>query len=154
MLETAQLLEILEGNRRLTIRTLKAFTETDLFHYSPVEPMRPFAALIREIIGLEESIMRAAAIDEFTWEPDRYRGATTAAELLEACESVRGQTLAWWPKLTVERLLTVQQDPWVPTPQSHLSRIQYAIENEIHHRGQGYVYLRMLGFEPPPFWER
>jgi uncharacterized damage-inducible protein DinB len=30
----------------------------------------------------------------------------------------------------------------------------YAIDNEIHHRGQGYVYLRALGIVPPPFWER
>ena len=35
-----------------------------------------------------------------------------------------------------------------------LVTIQYAIDNEIHHRGQGYVYLRALGIEPPPFWER
>src|SRR6266567_4456823 len=35
-----------------------------------------------------------------------------------------------------------------------LATIQYAIDNEIHHRGQGYVYLRALGIEPPPFWER
>ena len=25
----------------------------------------------------------------------------------------------------------------------------YVIDNEIHHRGQGYVYLRALGIEPP-----
>jgi len=37
---------------------------------------------------------------------------------------------------------------------SGLATIQYAIDNEIHHRGQGYVYLRALGIEPPPFWER
>jgi uncharacterized damage-inducible protein DinB len=30
----------------------------------------------------------------------------------------------------------------------------YIIDNEIHHRGQGYVYLRSLGIEPPHFWER
>ena len=30
----------------------------------------------------------------------------------------------------------------------------YAVDNEIHHRGQGYVYLRALGIEPPPFYER
>jgi uncharacterized damage-inducible protein DinB len=30
----------------------------------------------------------------------------------------------------------------------------YVIDNEIHHRGQGYVYLRVLGIEPPPFYER
>ena len=32
--------------------------------------------------------------------------------------------------------------------------VLYAIDNEIHHRGQGYVYLRALGIEPPPFYER
>jgi uncharacterized damage-inducible protein DinB len=30
----------------------------------------------------------------------------------------------------------------------------YVIDNEIHHRGQGYVYLRALGIEPPPFYEQ
>ncbi|MDP1570083.1 MAG: DinB family protein [Vicinamibacterales bacterium] len=30
----------------------------------------------------------------------------------------------------------------------------YAIDNEIHHRGQGYVYLRALGIEPPGFYDR
>jgi hypothetical protein len=28
-----------------------------------------------------------------------------------------------------------------------------AIDNEIQHRGQAYVYLRSLGIEPPPFYE-
>jgi uncharacterized damage-inducible protein DinB len=28
------------------------------------------------------------------------------------------------------------------------------IDNEVHHRAQGYVYLRALGLEPPHFWER
>jgi uncharacterized damage-inducible protein DinB len=32
--------------------------------------------------------------------------------------------------------------------------ILYVIDNEIHHRGQGYVYLRALGIDPPPFYER
>ena len=35
-----------------------------------------------------------------------------------------------------------------------ISSILYFIDNEIHHRGQGYVYLRSLGIEPPFFWER
>ena len=30
----------------------------------------------------------------------------------------------------------------------------YVIENEVHHRGQGYVYLRSLGIEPPAFYDR
>ena len=35
-----------------------------------------------------------------------------------------------------------------------LSSILYFIDNEIHHRAQGYVYLRSLGIEPPAFWDR
>jgi len=35
-----------------------------------------------------------------------------------------------------------------------ISSILYFIDNEIHHRGQAYVYLRSLGIEPPYFWER
>ena len=30
----------------------------------------------------------------------------------------------------------------------------YLIDNEIHHRGQGSVYLRSLGIEPPAFYDR
>ena len=29
-----------------------------------------------------------------------------------------------------------------------------SIDDEIHHRGQGCVYLRSLGIEPPPFYVR
>ena len=39
-------------------------------------------------------------------------------------------------------------------PGTGWSLLFYVIENEIHHRGQGYVYLRALGIEPPPFYER
>ncbi|HCO82593.1 MAG TPA: damage-inducible protein DinB, partial [Arenibacter sp.] len=35
-----------------------------------------------------------------------------------------------------------------------MSSILYFIDNEIHHRGQAYVYLRSLGIEPPAFYER
>jgi uncharacterized damage-inducible protein DinB len=33
-------------------------------------------------------------------------------------------------------------------------RLLYMVDNEIHHRAQGYVYLRLLGIEPPAFYER
>ena len=32
--------------------------------------------------------------------------------------------------------------------------ILYTLDNEVHHRAQGFVYLRLLGLEPPAFWER
>lgn len=154
LVSPAELLTILEGNRRLTLRTVQAFTEADLFGYTPVAPMRPFAALALEIFGLEESVVRGLQTGEYTYDADRYRGVSTARELLDVGESIRAQTVALWPTLTSERLLVKEQDPWAPVPQSHFDRLLYCLENEIHHRGQGYVYLRMLGFAPPAFWER
>ncbi len=35
-----------------------------------------------------------------------------------------------------------------------IDNILYFIDNEIHHRAQGFVYLRLLKIEPPHFWER
>jgi uncharacterized damage-inducible protein DinB len=29
--------------------------------------------------------------------------------------------------------------------------VLHLIDNEVHHRSQGYVYLRLLGVEPPAF---
>ena len=36
----------------------------------------------------------------------------------------------------------------------HLADVDGFQIHFVHHRGQGYVYLRALGIEPPPFWER
>ena len=44
--------------------------------------------------------------------------------------------------------------PKATSKTSGTGRSLYLIDNEVHHRGQGYVYLRALGVEPPPFWER
>lgn len=153
MLTPTELLEILEGNRRLTIRIMQAFTETDLFTFRPVPEMRPFAEMIVEILGIEDGYVRGIATGEWTYNPGAFN-VSTAAGLLDACEAVRRQTQALWPQITAERLAQVEQDPFFGPAMSHFTRLQYALENEIHHRGQGYVYLRLRGVEPPPFWER
>jgi uncharacterized damage-inducible protein DinB len=147
------LLEIMEGNRRLTLRTIEAFPEEKLFRYSPVEPLRPFAEMVVEIIQIESAYMRGIATGEWRFpEPVSF---STKQELLTNCEQVRAQTRAWWPSVTLERLLTVEPDPFFGGgPSSMFERLFYALENEIHHRAQGYIYLRELGIEPPAFYER
>src|SRR5690606_30208246 len=58
-----------------------------------------------------------------------------------------------WEKIPLERF----QEPITLFGQYEgtvQSSIFYFIDNEIHHRGQGYVYLRALGIEPPFFYER
>jgi uncharacterized damage-inducible protein DinB len=154
LMDPSKLLELLTGNRRLTLRTVNAFTEKDLFHYSPIEPMRPFAGMVQEFLRIEDVIMQGIVTGDWKYdeEVDKYKGIATARELLEACESVRRQTLERWPQFTAERLLAVEKDQW--GTMRNVDRLQYALENEIHHRGQAFVYLRLLGTEPPAFYER
>lgn len=150
----AELFEALEGNRRLTLRTIKAFTDEDLFTFRPVEQMRPFAEMVIEILGIEDGYVRGIATGEWVYNPDQFKGISTKTDILAACEAVRGRTREWWPLITAQRLATVEKDPFFGFESSHFDRLFYALENEIHHRGQAYVYLRLRGVEPPPFWER
>jgi len=153
LLTPASLLEMMEGNRRLTLRTIEAFPEEELFRFKAAEAMRPFAEMVMEILDIEEAYVRGAATGE--WVFRERTGLATKQALLDACAAVRRRTLELWPKITVERLLTEERDGFFnDASQTNLSRFIYALENEIHHRGQGYTYLRMLGIEPPPFYVR
>lgn len=58
MLSMTELLEILEGNRRLTIRTIEAFPENELFTFTAAESMRPYSEMVLEILGIETGYVR------------------------------------------------------------------------------------------------
>lgn len=153
MLSNAELLEILEGNRRLTVRTIEAFPEEKLFDFTAAEPMRPFSKMITEILAMEKGYVRGIALNEWDWDPSEF-DIKTKSDLLDACSKVRHETLELWEHMTEERLEMVMKDPFFGPEMSHFDRLMYGLENEIHHRGQGYVYLRALGIEPPAFYER
>ncbi|MEK3889461.1 DinB family protein [Bacillus sp. FSL K6-3431] len=148
-----QFREILDENRRLTIRTIEAFPEDKLFTFAPVEPLRPFSKMILEILDIERGYIRGIALDE--WEYSQpFASVSTKAELLDGCHKTKEDVQKWWPKINKEQLHTVEKDPFFGGEMSHFERLHYALENEIHHRGQGFIYLRLLGIEPPAFWER
>ena len=146
----------LEGHRRLTVRTVEAFPEERLFGFKPAEPMRPFALIAGEILSLEEMIVRGVATGEWAlWdENSKYLHLKSKAEIVDAFHEVRNTSRLLWPTITPERWHAVEPDLWGQAPSSMQSRLGYMLDNEIHHRGQGYVYLRLLGIEPPAFWER
>ncbi|MFC4619592.1 DinB family protein [Camelliibacillus cellulosilyticus] len=148
-----QFREILDGNRRLTIRTIEAFPEDKLFTFAPIEPLRPFSKMILEILDVQRGYMQGIALDK--WEFSQlYEGVSTKAELLDACYEVNDVVQEWWPKITEERLGVVEKDPFFGGEMSHFNRLFYCLENEIHHRAQAFIYLRLLGIEPPFFYER
>lgn len=148
-----QFRRILDENRRLTVRTIEAFPEDKLFTFAPLEPLRPFSKMILEILDIERGYIRGIALGE--WEYSQpFADISTKAELLNGCYETKEDVQKWWSKITEERLHTVEKDPFFGGEMSHFERLQYALENEIHHRGQGFIYLRILGIEPPAFWER
>ncbi|CAM4287761.1 DinB family protein [Zobellia roscoffensis] len=141
-----------QGHRTLTRKVIEAFPEKDFFEYS-IGGMRPFSKMVDELLsiagpGMQEIVTgKAAAFTE-----DVAHGNSKAKTLAlwdEATEEINAN----WAKIGVDKFhdtikLFGQYEGTIQ------STILYFIDNEIHHRGQGYVYLRSLGIEPPMFWER
>ena len=144
------LLEHWQGHRRLTRRVLEAFPEDQLFTFS-VGGMRPFGALALEMLTRAAPMVRGAVSGE--WDTSMDREARPKAEILRMWDEATEQLNTLWPQIPPERfqeeIVAFGQYPG-PT----YTLLLYVIDNEIHHRAQGYVYLRALGIEPPPFFER
>ncbi len=141
-----------QGHRRLTRRTMEAFPEDKLFQFS-VGGMRPFAELAMEFIRMAVPIVDGVATGKWKEFGGTTPEAKTKSELLRLWDVQTAELDEKFPKIPPHRFNQVDKafGQWEMTG---MAMIQYAIDNEIHHRGQGYVYLRALGIEPPPFWER
>jgi hypothetical protein len=149
----AQMQEHWQGHRRLTRKMIERFPEDKLFSFS-VGGMRPFAELVLEMIHMAGP--GAVGIATGKWKSFEEAAPTTPKN--------KAELLAQWDNVT--KLI----DEYLPqTPEGRFQQIDkafgqwegpvfwsmmYFIDNEIHHRAQAYVYLRALGIEPPPFWER
>lgn len=151
------LLDHWQGHRRLTRRVIEAFPEDKLFHYS-VGGMRPFAEMAIEMIGM--AVPGLNGVVTGVWQkaddlPHRSKrtAPTTKTELLQIWDEVTNDINELWAKIPVGRFQEndVAFGMWEGPVYFF---ILYWIDNEIHHRAQGYVYLRSLGIEPPHFWER
>jgi DinB family len=144
------LLKNWQGHRRLTRRVIEAFPEDKLFQFS-LGGMRPFSEMAWEFIRMAVPIVDGVSTGE--WKEFTGTKPSTKSELLRLWDVQTTELDAKFAKIPLRRFSEVDkafgqwENPGVVT-------IQYAIDNEIHHRGQGYVYLRALGIEPPPFWER
>jgi uncharacterized damage-inducible protein DinB len=139
-----------QGHRRLTRRTIDAFPEEKLFQFS-VGGMRPFSELAWEFIRMAVPIVDGVATGK--WEEYKGEKPESKSELLKLWDAQTKELDDKFEKNSLHRFSEVDKafGQW---EMSGLATIQYAIDNEIHHRGQGYVYLRALAIEPPPFWVR
>jgi uncharacterized damage-inducible protein DinB len=140
-----------QGHRRLTRRVIEAFPEDKLFHYS-IGGMRPFSVMIQEFLRMAEPIAHGVATGEWIDKSDLVL-PESKAKVLEMWDAATAALDREFRAIPAERFSAVNRafGQW---ENDGLTTILYAIDNEVHHRGQAYVYLRSLGIEPPPFWER
>jgi uncharacterized damage-inducible protein DinB len=150
IMTSQQFLESWQGHRTLTRRVIGAFPDDKLFSYS-IGGMRPFSALAMEFIGMAVPTLQGVLTGK--WAQFAEAKATTKAELLRQWDATTAEINSLWPKIPAARFQEVDTafGQW-KMPIYDL--LLYIRDNEIHHRGQGYVYLRSLGIEPPHFWER
>ena len=141
------------GHRRLTRKTIEKYPEDQLFSFS-VGGMRPFGELALEMLGMGVPSLKGVVSGEWVKAEDIHlKNITTKEQLLDNWDKATQELERLWPEVTAERLQ--EEDlAFGQWPGTMYWLLLYVIDNEIHHRGQGFVYLRALGVEPPFFWER
>lgn len=150
MITPEQFLKHWQGHRGLTRRAIVAFPDDKLFTFS-IAGMRPFSALAMEFLGMAVPTLQGVVTGE--WKSYATPTPTTKADILRLWDEATAEINRLWPTIPAQRFQEVDKafGQWEMTIYDLLL---YVVDNEIHHRGQGYVYLRELGIEPPPFYER
>ncbi len=141
-----------QGHRALTRRVIEAFPEKDLFSFS-IGGMRTFAELTAELIAIAGPGVKGLATDEWKELDEKDPSQGSKVKLLEVWDETTAQIDAFWPQISEARLQETMLAFGMYEDKGYCTLL-YFIDNEIHHRGQGYVYLRALGITPPNFWER
>jgi uncharacterized damage-inducible protein DinB len=150
VLTAEEVLKNWQGHRKLTRRVIEAFPEEKLFQFS-VAGMRPFSEMAWEFLRMAVPIVDGVSTGK--WEEYKESKPETKEAILKLWDAQTAELDDKFRKIPPHRFSEVDKafGQW---EMPGMGTIQYAIDNEIHHRGQGYVYLRALGIEPPHFWER
>ena len=144
------LLQHWQGHRRLTRRVIDAFPDDQFFSFS-IGSMRPFGAMALELISIAEPMVRGIVTSD--WTRLDHPATVSKSDVLRMWDESTAGLDRLWPQIPPERFEETMT-AFGQYPGKVHDLVLYAIDNEIHHRGQGFVYLRALGIEPPPFYER
>ena len=151
-INSSQLLEHWQGHRNLTRRVIEMFPEKELFEFS-IGGMRTFAELAVELLCIAGPALKG--IVEQQAEPFSVEAfqPKTKEDILAKWDSETEVINHYFNLISEDRF----QETFNLFGQYEFpvyQNIVYFVDNEVHHRGQGFVYLRALGIDPPFFWER
>ncbi|MFP3592610.1 DinB family protein [Chryseobacterium sp. SIMBA_038] len=151
-ISSEQLLEHWQGHRNLTRRVIEMFPEKELFEFS-IGGMRPFAKLAVELISIGGPALKGIVNKHEEAFNEEALNPKTKEEILKKWDEETQVINQYFNEISEERF----QETFNLFGQYEFpvyQNILYFVDNEVHHRGQGYTYLRALGIEPPFFWER
>jgi uncharacterized damage-inducible protein DinB len=146
----------------VTMRAIAALTDNEL-DFRPKPGMRTPRELVFHIYSQEKILAEAARQGQFTLEmangsnPEEPAAAgwvgalATVKDILAfaaACHETADQIFNAMSDADVARIV---ESPFGPYPASQY--FLFAYDEHWHHRGQLYVYLRLLGKEPPMLYD-
>ena len=152
IITSEELLQNWQGHRGLTRKVIEAFPEKELFEFS-IGGMRPMAELAKEMLAMAAPGLKQIVTGIQEDYDEKRAAVTTKEQLLEAWDEATEQINVYWAQIPEKRFReTINLFGQYNFPV--IVNITYVLDNEVHHRGQGYVYLRALGIEPPAFYDR
>ena len=152
IITSEELLQNWQGHRGLTRKVIEAFPEKELFEFS-IGGMRPMAELAKEMLAIAVPSLKQIVTGLQESLDEKRAAITTKQQLLEAWDEATEQINLYWTQIPLRKFReTINLFGQFNYPV--IVNLTYALDNEVHHRGQGYVYLRALGIEPPAFYDR
>jgi uncharacterized damage-inducible protein DinB len=124
---------------------------SDKFAWRPCETSMSLGELMNHLWIAEAMLVEAALTGKFPTERPEPKASTE--EVIAAFDQSHAEQVARVAALTPEQLaeeIAPFGEKYGPMTRDTLLRTMH--EHEIHHRGQLYVYLRMLGAEVPPLF--
>ncbi|MGL5002323.1 MAG: DinB family protein [Casimicrobium sp.] len=140
-----------QGHQRLTRTTIERFPDEQLFAFQPAPPMRSFGAMMLEVVGMIQPVLNGVETGKFDWGSAQL-DISSKNELLKAWDVNTSFIEAAFSRISATRWLARAAEFGVEQP--IIDYVLYQIDNEVHHRAQGMVYLRLLKLEPPEFADR
>ena len=122
----------------------------DKFDWRPCETAMTLGELMNHLWTAEVGLAEAAVTGHMPKE--RPAQKTSPEELIAAFDASHEEMVARVAALTPEQLGEQIQPFEKHGPMPREALLQVLHEHEIHHRGQLYVYLRMLGAPVPPLF--
>jgi uncharacterized damage-inducible protein DinB len=140
------ILKYWENVRKLTLQLLDLFPE-DKFDFKPVETVRNVAEQFDHILVVELYTRIGILTGQWDLAPFLSERDRSRKTLRDKLYKEHQKTIGLLRLLPEGRYLKIYQTPFGSLTGEVV--IYTAIDEEIHHRGNLYTYLRMLGVQPP-----